>query len=137
NIAAAMDSKIFELTLIGISAQGSWYRFPNLKSMETLKSLSDLNLPKEAQPCSLILKSGKPNLFFHETNTSEPVDCAFPINHGTFGEDGCIQGYFQMMNLPFVGCDVLSSSISMNKEYMKKVFQVAQIPNAKYIAIRR
>lgn len=136
NIAAAMDLKQFQLMLIGISAQGSWYRFSKLEDLIEIKSLSDKNLPQSAHPCCLILKLGKPYLLNLQTQELESVDCAFPINHGTFGEDGCIQGYFQMMNLPFVGCDVLSSSISMNKEYMKKVFQNENIPSAKYELLR-
>lgn len=137
NIAAAMDKKLFQLILVGISAQGNWYRFPDLKALESLRTLSDDKAPPQAEACSLVLKSGKPHLMDLTTYFTEAIDCAFPINHGTFGEDGCIQGYFQMMNLPFVGCDVLSSSISMNKEYMKKVFQTEQIPTARYVVLKK
>ncbi len=136
NIAAAMDPQFFELILVGISAQGSWYRFPNLDSLKNIKSLSDAQPPAHAKSCCLLVKGGDPYLMDFETHRLEQIDCAFPINHGTFGEDGCIQGYFQMMNLPFVGCDVLSSSISMNKEYMKKVFAFENIPSAKFEVLR-
>jgi D-alanine-D-alanine ligase len=60
------------------------------------------------------------------------LDIAFPVLHGTFGEDGCIQGHFKMVNLPFVGCGVLGSAVGMDKEVMKRLLKEAQIPSAKY-----
>jgi len=59
---------------------------------------------------------------------SELIDIAFPIIHGTFGEDGCIQGFFQIMNIPFTGPDVYSSAACMNKVSTKRILQSAGIP---------
>ena len=136
NIGLALDKNIFNLVLLGISAEGSWYRFPSLDAIQSLKTLSDQRLPKEAQPCALIPQKGHPVLLDLEKHETHPVDCVFPITHGTFGEDGCLQGFFQILNLPFVGCDVLSSSISMNKEFMKKIFVKDNIPTARYKVLR-
>lgn len=136
NIGLALDKNIFDLVLIGISAEGSWYRFPDLEAIKNLKTLSDKSLPSEAQACALIPEKGRPVLLDLIQHKTLPVDCAFPITHGTFGEDGCLQGFFQILNIPFVGCDVLSSSISMNKEFMKKIFAKDEIPTARYIALR-
>lgn len=136
NIAVALDKNIFNLVLIGISAEGSWYQFPSIESLQDLKTLSDRKLPSTAKPCALIPQQGRPFLMNLETHQTSTIDCAFPIVHGTYGEDGCLQGYFQIVNLPFVGCDVLSSSISMNKEFMKKVFVTDDIPTARYKVLR-
>lgn len=58
----------------------------------------------------------------------EQVDVMFPLLHGTFGEDGTIQGLFEMANMPYVGAGVLASSVGMDKIFMKKAFADANIP---------
>ena len=56
--------------------------------------------------------------------------------HGTFGEDGCVQGFLKMLNLPFVGCGVLGSSSGMDKEVMKKIFTSSGILNSPFVVLR-
>ncbi len=63
-------------------------------------------------------------------------DVVFPVLHGLYGEDGTIQGMLEMLNLPYVGCKVLASSIGMDKVYTKIIFEKAHIPQAKYIYIK-
>ena len=60
------------------------------------------------------------------------VDVIFPVLHGTFGEDGTIQGLFEMANVPYVGCGVLASSCGMDKVVMKSLFKEAGLPICKY-----
>lgn len=60
------------------------------------------------------------------------IDVAFPVLHGTFGEDGTIQGLLEMAGLPYVGCGVLASSCGMDKVVMKSLFQKAGLPQCKY-----
>ncbi len=62
----------------------------------------------------------------------EKLHGIFPALHGTFGEDGCIQGIFELMNIPYVGCGVLSASVGMDKVTMKKIFQSEGIPITDY-----
>jgi D-alanine-D-alanine ligase len=57
-----------------------------------------------------------------------PVDVFFPILHGTYGEDGTIQGLFELANIPYVGAGVLGSAMSMDKDVMKRLFRDAQLP---------
>jgi D-alanine-D-alanine ligase len=57
--------------------------------------------------------------------------------HGTYGEDGTIQGLFKMMSLPFVGCDVLASSVGMDKDFMKRLLQQAGLPTAQFICLHK
>jgi D-alanine-D-alanine ligase len=132
NVAAALDQNKYSLNLVGISKEGSWYHFQGPEVFENLTSLSDKNLPKTGSPCLLSLKKGKTELLLTEKHATLPIDLAFPVLHGTFGEDGCIQGLFKMMNLPFVGCGVLGSSMGMDKEVMKRLLKNAGIPSAKY-----
>ncbi|MFN7906356.1 MAG: D-alanine--D-alanine ligase family protein [Pseudobdellovibrionaceae bacterium] len=139
NIAKAIDLEKFDLYGLGISIQGSWYLFDQVADWEHLKTLSDLKISKDskAKPCSLIFYQGHPKIQLLQTNQFLDVHCAFPINHGTFGEDGCIQGYFKMVNLPFVGCDVFSSSLGMDKDFMKRVLTFAGIPNANFVVLKK
>lgn len=132
NVASALDKNLFELKLVGISREGSWYEFPDTTIFDQIKFLSDKNLPASAQPTSFICTKGQPHLFSLKTQHAEKVDVAFPVLHGTFGEDGCIQGLFKMMNLPFVGCGVLGSAVGMDKEVMKRLLIEAGIPSARY-----
>lgn len=62
----------------------------------------------------------------------EKIDIIFPALHGTFGEDGSIQGLFELMTVPYVGCGVVSASVGMDKVIMKKVFEAEDIPVVKY-----
>jgi D-alanine-D-alanine ligase len=61
-----------------------------------------------------------------------PVDVVFPIVHGTYGEDGTIQGLFELANLPYVGAGVLGSAVGMDKDVMKRLFRDAKLPIVEY-----
>ena len=64
---------------------------------------------------------------------TEKIDCIFPVLHGTFGEDGTIQGLFEMADIPYVGCGVLASSCGMDKAFMKTLFRDAGLPICDYV----
>lgn len=61
------------------------------------------------------------------------IDLAFPALHGTYGEDGTIQGMFEMLGIPYVGCNVPASAVAMDKMLTKTVMQQAEIPTTKFI----
>ncbi|MFT3745350.1 MAG: D-alanine--D-alanine ligase family protein [Pyrinomonadaceae bacterium] len=65
--------------------------------------------------------------------TTIPLDVLFPVLHGTFGEDGTIQGLFEMADIPYVGCGVLASSTGMDKVFMKTLFRDAGLPMCEYV----
>ena len=62
-------------------------------------------------------------------------DVAFPVLHGPFGEDGTIQGTFDMANTPYVGCGVTASALAMEKDFAKQVFSQQRIPTARWVAV--
>lgn len=132
NVALALDKNKFDFILLGISKEGSWYRFGGPEVFDQVVVLSDNSIPAGADPVALISEKGQPWLFSLKQQTKAAIDCAFPILHGTFGEDGTIQGLFKMMNLPFVGCGVWSSAAGMDKEIMKRLLTFEGIANAKY-----
>ena len=72
-----------------------------------------------------------------ETSSREeklaPLDVIFPVLHGTYGEDGTIQGLLEMADIPYVGCGVLASACGMDKVVMKTLFRDAELPMCKYV----
>ncbi|MGZ3769206.1 MAG: D-alanine--D-alanine ligase family protein [Bdellovibrio sp.] len=134
NVADALDKDQFTPVLIGISKEGSWYRFQDMTVFAETK-IVDSALPKNAEPVALISLQGKPVLYSLTKQSQSHIDIAFPIMHGTMGEDGTIQGLFKMVQIPFVGCGVWSSAAGMDKEVMKRLLIQAKIPNAKYILL--
>ncbi|KYG67203.1 D-alanine--D-alanine ligase A [Bdellovibrio bacteriovorus] len=135
NVADALDKNLFSPILIGISKEGSWYRFPSDAVFSQATKIVDKALPPQAEPVALISLEGKPVLYSLQNQSKTNVDAAFPILHGTMGEDGTIQGLFKMVQLAFVGCGVWSSAAGMDKEIMKRLFTEAQIPNARYMLL--
>ncbi len=137
NVYEALDKNLFDAHLIGISKEGSWYHIGSAESLKKMTALTDSTLPRDAQATSLICQKGRPSLHLLEKNVSIEVDIAFPVLHGTFGEDGTIQGLFKMMNLPFVGTGVMGSAMGMDKEIMKRLLTYAGIPNANYLVLHK
>jgi D-alanine-D-alanine ligase len=135
NIADALNKDLFQPILIGISKEGSWYQFPDAGIFANETKIVDSALPANAEPVALISRLGKPLLFSLKSQTQTPIDCAFPILHGTMGEDGTIQGLFKMVQVPFVGCGVWSSAAGMDKEIMKRLLVNAGITSAKYVLL--
>src|SRR5262245_22048592 len=66
-----------------------------------------------------------------------PVDVVFPIVHGTYGEDGTIQGLLELANVPYVGAGVLGSAVGMDKDVMKRLFRDAKLPIVDYWTVRK
>lgn len=135
NVCEALDKSRFEAVLIGISQTGTWFYFQNEKDIQNLQAIKDEELKTKFPTLSFSSVFQKPLFMpkYQNSNVVEKaieVDVAFPIMHGTFGEDGCIQGLFQMINLPFVGCGVLSSSVGMDKDMMKRAFVQSGIPTS-------
>jgi D-alanine-D-alanine ligase len=133
NIAAALDKNKFNLHLIGLSKTGSWYL---LRDIGQTESVRDEMMANRFPQLAFTVEMGHSKIYDIKTGEAIAIDIAFPILHGTFGEDGCIQGFFKMLNIPFAGCGVLSSAAGMDKEIMKKIFTQAGIPNSPYVLLR-
>src|SRR5688572_24092956 len=65
------------------------------------------------------------------------IDVVFPVLHGTYGEDGTVQGLLELANVPYVGCGVLASAAGMDKAVMKKLFAAAELPVGPYSVVLR
>ena len=105
-VLAAIDKELFDPVLIGITPSGKWV---------SLNSSDDFAKDKDGLP--VVPESS------HEINFSElKVDVAFPLLHGAYGEDGTIQGLFEMTDLPYVGSGVLASAVAMDKTFAKPIY---------------
>ena len=101
---------------------GDIKRYTNLK--ELLKNSTQVTLAQRGEKVAIIRSDKK----FYEKEVYDYIDIAFPIVHGTNVEDGTIQGYLKMFNIPFVGCDVISSAIGMDKYVCKCVLKENGLP---------
>ena len=79
----------------------------------------------------------KPRPILPEPGAHPEIDVVFPVLHGTFGEDGTMQGLLELADLPYVGAGVMASSISMDKEMMKRVCKERSLPVVDYVVLRR
>ena len=117
-ILDAIDRSKFEPVLIGITKSGKWLLLPDDTTFITLNGALP-TVPESGIEVSITSQgvfSGGKNL---------AIDVAFPILHGTYGEDGTIQGLFEMIGLRYVGSGVLASAVSMDKSYAKPIFAAA------------
>lgn len=125
------------IVLIGISKNGKWYLQDN-SELERINKESSSSLKieeKEEKLISIIPGNGK-NAFTVNGKPLE-IDVVFPALHGTYGEDGTIQGLFEMADIPYVGCTHISSAITMDKEKTKMIWQSVGLPVVPYVCMKR
>jgi len=125
NIIDHIDLNRYDPVLIGIDQEGSWYYLKEYTTHVSGGEPLAVRMTQEATPFFLI--SNQQSL--------GKIDVAFPVLHGTDGEDGGIQGLLRTLNIPCVGSGVLGSSIAFDKLASKKLLLQANIPSAKYMAI--
>ena len=134
NIIKATNKTLFDMVLIGVDKNGIWHFNSEYKS-----DLAEISLNRFFSGSTEIILETKGNkTFIIDAKNKEALeffDVAFPIIHGTFGEDGTLQGYFKTLNIPFVGADILASAICMDKEITKRILRDAQIPVANFIPV--
>ena len=107
-------------------------------SLRSAKSIIDAMNPDKYKVLHYVIsKDGKwhPRPLVPEPNGNPEIDVVFPVLHGTFGEDGTIQGLLELAELPYVGAGVLASSVSMDKEIMKRLARERGLPVADYIVL--
>jgi D-alanine-D-alanine ligase len=109
-------------------------------SLRSARSIIDA-LDREKYEVSeyLISKEGKwdPRAISPEPGSNQGIDVVFPALHGTFGEDGTIQGLLEMAELPYVSAGVMASAVSMDKEVMKRLCRERGLPVVEYVTVRR
>ncbi|RSL30109.1 D-alanine--D-alanine ligase [Salibacterium salarium] len=133
----SMNSEKYEAIPIYISKDRVWYTGDELLDIEAYKDLTQLLntaqkvTMKTSEEGNIVLQKDPVPRFGKRIEAE--IDVAFPIVHGTFGEDGVLQGFFELLNLPYVGCDVLSSASGMDKVTMKQILRDSSLPVLDYV----
>lgn len=126
SVANAIDRRRFGLVLIGIDRVGRW-RLHDERTFAALRGDSGAGHLTEVIPAS---RDGRLQLVpWPDPDRAGPqIDVVFPVVHGTFGEDGTLQGLLDMFDVPYVGAGVLGSAIGMDKDVQKRLLRDAQVP---------
>ncbi len=129
NIVRAIDTSRYEPVLIGIDKDGTWIPFDESRlflenEISSSKKESDSN-------------SASAQYGFDREKLLETVDIVFSALHGSLGEDGTVQGFLTLANIPFVGAGVLGSAIGMNKDVSKRLLRDAGIPVARFLVCKK
>ena len=129
NMIAALDEEKYDVLPVGITKKGNWRICHG--SVDAIRegrwepySVDAILSPDASRKSLLKLVGGK----YKEI----PVDVVIPALHGAWGEDGTVQGLLELAQIPYVGCGVLSSAVSMDKVYTKLIAKAAKIPMAKF-----
>lgn len=132
----AIDKQKYSVFPVYITKEGHWYTGDSLLEIDNYKNID-----------SLLNKSTKISISNHYDDFTvfedrkklfgrkqlAKIDVAIPILHGTYGEDGCLQGLFEMKGLPYAGCNVLASANGMDKIAMKMILKESALPVVDYI----
>jgi D-alanine-D-alanine ligase len=134
NIFNAVDLEKFDPVLLGVDKSGRWFFNPDYPTSNV--DLRKLDYFQNAHPIILESNQGVTNIIDRKSDAVlGSFEVAFSIIHGTFGEDGVIQGFFKSKAIPFVGPDVLGSSICMDKDITKRLLRDSGIPIADFITV--
>ncbi len=158
SVLDAIDKDKYEVVPIGITKEGRWISSAHA---ERLLQGDPMHAPRplragdpETTPAAAVLAKGEaivvPPVPGHELAPFEAdvphrrledraidVDIIFPVLHGTFGEDGTIQGLLELADIPYVGAGVLGSAAGMDKDVMKRLFRDAGLPIVKHVTVLR
>lgn len=143
SVINAVDREKYDILPIYISKQGEWIQGLQISgNVENVNQLTygqnagsaqgESNLPAIGQNRPPIVP-----YLLGEKNADDVVDVVFPLLHGPNGEDGTVQGFFELADLPYVGAGVLASSVGMDKIMMKTVYSSHNLPQVKYLSFMR
>jgi D-alanine-D-alanine ligase len=132
SVIQALDPQKYEAVPIGITKQGQWLAGTAAHKM----------LPEILRSGERVMLSADPNVAAlvpvgNSRSETLRVDVVFPVLHGTYGEDGTVQGLLDLAGLPFVGSGVLGSAVGMDKDMQKRLFLQAKLPVGDFVAIQR
>ena len=116
NVLKGIDTEKYDITLLGISLEGKFYLYSG-----DIARIHDNTWIEDTEHL-------KTNFSIFNDPQMKAIDIFFPVLHGQNGEDGRVQGLFEVLDKPYVGCEVMSSAVCMDKDIAKKVFESVNIP---------
>lgn len=125
SVIRALDRAKYDVVPVAITHEGRW-----------LVSKEAPALPSPRESIESTLERGDSLVVAPEPSRTAFVDVVIPVLHGTYGEDGTIQGFLELANLPYVGAGVLGSAVGMDKDVMKRLLREAKLPIADFWAVR-
>ena len=131
SVIRGLDPDKYEAVPIGISKEGHWLIGSGAQKLLPDVLRTGQRVTMTADPTDAALMP------LDRTGGAHRLDVVFPVMHGTFGEDGTIQGLLDLAGLPFVGAGVLGSAIGMDKDVAKRLLQMAKIPVVPWITVHR
>ena len=133
NVAGQIDREKYDVLLIGITEEGRWVKADSIESIQNgswrESSTGAVISPDATEHCVILWENGQA--------VKQHIDVVFPVLHGLYGEDGTIQGLLELARIPYVGCGVLASAVSMDKLYTKIIVKNLGIPQAEYVPVYR
>ena len=132
SVAANLDPRKHQTIAIGIDKAGAWHLQERVVSRRLPGQGDALEILPSARKVAVVPGDG-----IHAGGVRLAIDCVFPMLHGTYGEDGTVQGLLDIAGLPYVGAGVLGSSISMDKERSKRLWREAGIPVVEFAVVAR
>ncbi len=140
SILNAVDRAKYEIVPVGITKQGQWVTSAEARRLLAGQSNAAPVLPPNSgstNPTDSIELSASTGLAQQNGALAQSLDVIFPVLHGTFGEDGTIQGLFELADIAYVGSGVLGSATGMDKSVMKQLFAAAGLPQTPHVNLLR
>lgn len=138
SVVDALDKNKYEIILIGIDKQGTWLLQNQSNYLLNAEDPKLISLNKSNKEIGIHPGNSESELIEVSTQkTLGKIDVVFPVMHGTYGEDGAIQGLLKMMDVAYVGADVVGSAVAMDKDVMKRLLRDAGIPISKFITLKK
>jgi len=136
-VLSNVDGEKYDLVKIGITRSGEWYLYEG--PLDAIADGSWCRLADALTPVAVDPAAGKRTLLFFaaEGLVKKQIDVVFPVLHGTFGEDGTLQGLLSMAGIPTVGCGCMASALCMDKAMTKAALNACGVRQAKAVVVRR
>ncbi len=135
SVYEALDKEKYEISLVGIDKLGTWHLGAPSDYLLNAANPKLIQLNKETPEVTAVAAPQSAQLIAPESGTElGTVDVFFPVTHGTFGEDGCLQGLLELLSTAYVGPGVLGSAVGMDKDVMKRLLKEAGLPIGKFFS---
>lgn len=131
-----LDQSRYRIIAIGIDKQGRWWWQKDRHCLQNTTASQPTPLDQQARPIALVPGDNATLVTLDQPTTQLTLDVALPILHGAYGEDGTIQGMLTGANIPYVGANILSSAICMNKYLLKCLLHSAGLPCGKFQSLK-
>src|SRR5277367_1871387 len=136
SVLKAIDHERYEIVPVGITKEGRWVTAGAAQALLSGKASPALDQGSKGSE-KVLSTAAERDLQPTALGQTLKIDVIFPVLHGTFGEDGTIQGLFEMADLAYVGSGVLGSAAAMDKDIMKRLFAAAGLPTPKHVSFLR